>query len=177
MRKWSIVVLGLALLAPPAVAQQMPQSEDRRAELEQQVRHRFMMQVARRLQLSEPQREGLMEVLREGAEARQELAEASRALRHDLMQAVRTDDTEMATYEAILARLQELRERERAIEQREEARLADVLDARQRALFLIMRMEFNERIRGMRGPGGRGGGPGGGGPGAGMGGGPPAGLF
>ena len=121
--------------------------------------------MARRLELDDGQRDALVEILREGAEARQALALQSRELRHDLMQAVRAE-SELETFEALLKRLEGIRERERAIERQEEKRLESVLDARQRAMFLIMRRQFNDRVRGMRGRGpARPGRPGGAGPG------------
>lgn len=180
MKALAMAVVSLAILGGPLLAQgggqRQPEAMQRRAHLEEQVRQQFMEQVARRLELSEAQRQGMAEILGEGAEARRELAESSQALRRDLMRSVRDDATPMTTYERLLERLDAIREAERAIERREAERLGDVLNPRQRALFLMMRMQFNDRIRGMRGPpqhrGGSGsGGPGGGGPG-GPGGGP-----
>ncbi len=178
MRAMVVAVLSAALwggLAGPFAAevegQGPPDRMHRRAELEQQVRQRFMEQVGERLELSEAQRIRMAAILQEGAEARRELADDSRALRRELMQAVHREEASMATYERLLERLAAVREAERAIEQREEQRLAQVLDARQRAVFLIMRMQLNDRVRGMRGngvgpgaspPGGPGGGPPGG---------------
>lgn len=179
MRAMVVAVLTAGLwggLAGPFAAelegQGPPDRMHRRAELEQQVRQRFMEQVSERLELSETQRVRMAAILQEGAEARRELAEDSRALRRELMQAVHREDATMPTYERLLQRLAAVRETERAIEQREEQRLAEVLDARQRAVFLIMRMQLNDRIRGMRGTGGGPGGPPPGGPGAGPQGGP-----
>jgi Spy/CpxP family protein refolding chaperone len=162
MRAWTIAVLMLGL-AVGAVAQE-PSPDPRRAELEQQVRRQFLSRVAQRLELTDDQRDRLVETMREGAESRQELARESRTLRHDLMQAVRSGSTEMETFQDILGRLDGIRDRERAIQEREEARLAEFLDPRQRAIFLVLRMQFNDRIRGMRGPGPHRGGPGGAGP-------------
>jgi Spy/CpxP family protein refolding chaperone len=154
------------VLAPAVLSGQGPPSPDRRAELEQQVRQQFLRQVAQRARLTEAQRGQVREVLDEGAVARLELAYESRDLRRDLMQAVRDPDTPMDAYEDILARLEDIRERERALERQEEARLSEVLDARQRALFLMMRMQLNDRIRRMQGraPTPRGSGPPGEGP-------------
>lgn len=153
MRPIALAVLSLAVLAGPLVGQGegRPDGPQRRMQLEQEVRRQFTEQVARRLELTETQRGALVGVLREGAESRQALAEESRALRRELMRAVRDEATPMATYEGLLERLDGIRDSERAIEEREKARLEEVLDARQRAAFLIMRMQFNERVRGMRG--------------------------
>lgn len=162
MRTVAMMVLALAALAGPLAAplaaqegqegQGRAEAVERRMQLEQEVRQRFVRQVARRLQLTDPQREAFTTTLRQGAEARRELAEESRALRRELLTAVRDDAAPLSTYERLLERLQAIRESERRIERREEARLAEVLDARQRAVYLIMRMQFNDRVRGVRGP-------------------------
>lgn len=165
-----------ALMAPGAVmAQGRGPDQERRAELERQIRHRFLASVAERLELTAEQREGVRDVMAEGAQARVDLMRESHRLRVELMQAVRDEDTPMARYEEILEGLEALRTRERAIEEREEAALAEFLDPRQRAVFLMMRMQFNDRVRQMRGMRGEGppgiqGGPGGSGGAAGPGG-------
>lgn len=157
----AVGILVLALMAPGALAAQgRGPDQDRRVELEQQVRHRFLATVAERLELTAGQREKVSEVLAEGAQARRELALESHSLRMELMQAVRDDTASMARFESILERLEAMRARERQLEQAEEAELAEVLDPRQRALFLMMRMQFNDRIRQMRGMRGDGPGPG-----------------
>jgi hypothetical protein len=129
---------------PRAEAQQ-----ERRAELEQQVRQQFLAQVAERLELDASQRDQLEQVLRAGAESRRELAQESRQVRMAIMQAVRRD-APAAAYEELLQRMAELRARELRLEQREDAALAQFLDARQRATFLVLRMQLSERVRGMR---------------------------
>ncbi|NIP78217.1 MAG: hypothetical protein GWM90_03050, partial [Gemmatimonadetes bacterium] len=125
----TILVALIALLAPgPVVAQGQGRMQERRMQLEQQVRRQFLVQVARRLELNEEQREQVRAVLAEGAEARRDLARDSRDLRIDLMQAVRSEDTPMAEFQDLLVRLEGIRERERALERREEESLARVLD-------------------------------------------------
>jgi hypothetical protein len=78
------------------------------------------------------------------------------------MQAVRRD-APAAAYEELLQRMAELRARELRLEQREDTALSQFLDARQRATFLVLRMQLSERVRGMRATrgGGRPRGPGG----------------
>lgn len=161
MRTTIVVVLGL-LLAPGLAAAQRPGAQmERRMQLEQQIRRQFLRQLAVRLELSDAQQERIRAVLAEGAEARRSLAGESVELRRDLMRAVQDDDTPMSTFEGILERLESLRERERSIERREEESLSRVLDARQRAVFLMMRMQLNDRVRRMQmGPPGRIDGPG-----------------
>lgn len=164
MKRWNVPVALAALilmLAPLGLPAQGPPAADRRSQLEQQVRRQFLMQVAERARLTDAQRAQVRAVLDEGAVARLQLAQESRDLRRDLMRAVRAEDTPMSAFEEILGRLEAIRERERALERREEERLATVLDARQRAMFLMMRMQLNDRIRRMQGhpPAFRGGGP------------------
>lgn len=167
MRPIWLMVLVLLAVPGPMVAQGQGMDEarqERREDLERQVRRQFMAQVAQRLQLTDEQREQVREVLAARAEDRRDLALESQALRIDLMQAVRDDDAEMSRFESILERLEAVRAREREIEQAEEEALAEILDPRQRAIFLMLRMQLNDRIRqmrGARGGPGMGGGPGG----------------
>lgn len=163
MRATWLMVLMLMVVPSTVVAQGRGGDPDRRAELERQVRHRFLAQVVQRLELTEAQRERVREVMAEGAEARRALALEAHALQIDLVQAVRDEEASMEEFEAILEQLEAVRAREREIEQAEEAALAEFLDPRQRAVFLMMRMQFNDRIRQMRGmrggPGAAGAGP------------------
>jgi Spy/CpxP family protein refolding chaperone len=156
-------VLAFGALAGPAMAQEGrgPVHDARRERLEARVRGQFMAQVAERLDLSREERDALEAVLEEGHESRRALAEESRSLRMELVAAVRSDDTPLADFETLLARLKQLRQREWALAAQEDERLAEILDARQQTIFLFMRMQFNERVRGMRGPGPMGGPPGG----------------
>lgn len=159
--RWMTWVLaGLLVLGPGAVQAQVPnQVRERRADLERQVRQRFLSQVEQRLELTEEQRDQVRDALSASADARMDLALESRALRIEVMQAVRDEDASMDRYRDILDRLTAIREEERAIEVREAEALEQILDPRQQVLFLVMRMQFNERIRALRG-----GGPGAGGP-------------
>jgi Spy/CpxP family protein refolding chaperone len=171
MRKITLLALllafcPLAVLAADGHGQTPPRGErprleaaqERRAELERQVHRQFVARAAERLALDAAQRDRLHEVLTAGAEARRTMAQESRQLRMQLMQAVRADDTPVATYQRLLERAVELRDREQLLARREDAALAEFLDPRQRAMFLVMRMQMSEQVRGMRG--GRPGGPG-----------------
>lgn len=166
MRGTWMVVLALLVGPGALVAQGRGPDRDRRESLERQVREQFMERIADRLELTDAQRERVGEALAGSAAARRELAAESRSLRTELMQAVRADDAPMSRFREILDRLEAVREREREIERQEEAALAEILDPRQRVVFLMMRMQLNDRIRRMRGmmPGGPGG-PSGGPPG------------
>ncbi len=149
-----ILLIGViaAAVAGPLAAQVEGTPERHRRQLEARVRGQFMEQVSRRLDLDEAQRRELGEILREGAESRHELAAQGRELRRRLMAAVTDEDTSEAELESLLDGFREIREREWALQRTEEEALAAVLTPRQRALFLFMRMQLNDRIRGMRGP-------------------------
>lgn len=153
MRPLWLVILALLAATVPAAAQVGGADQNRRAELERQFRRQFMMQVAQRLDLTADQREEMRQVLSARAEERRDLALESQALRIELIQAVRDEDAAMSRFEDILSRLEALRSKEREIESAEEADLAEILDPRQRAIFLMLRMQLNDRIRQMRGPG------------------------
>lgn len=160
MRHLTALVLLLVLwpVASPTDAQvprrgerqQVEAGQERRAQLERQVRQRFMEQAAERLQLDSAQRQRLDEVLSAGAEARRELAQESRQVRMRLVRSVAAEDTPAATYQRLLDAMAALREREHTLERREAAALAEFLDARQHAQFMVLRMQLNERVRGMR---------------------------
>jgi hypothetical protein len=158
MKRASVgLVVGLILCTavPQLEGQTLPEEAlQRRAQLEQQVRHRFLAEVSRELGLEGGQRQRMEAVLREGAEGRRSLAMESRQLRHDLVRAVEDPSTTSAQYQRLLNRVNGIRAREQALERREMEALAEFLDARQQAQFLVLRMHFNERVRGM-GPGPR----------------------
>jgi hypothetical protein len=157
------LVLALILVPGPVLAQVRGPDPDRRTELEEQVRRQFLAQVSQRLGLTDDQRDEVRGILAGSVEARRDLALESQALRIELMQAVREEDAPMSRFETILEQLDALRTREQAIQEQEEAALAEVLDPRQQAMFLFLRMQLNDRVRQMRGPM-RGAGPGGGSP-------------
>lgn len=133
--------------------ERMETMQQRRAQLEQQVRSQFLDKVTERLSLDTGQRERLDGVLERGADARQALARESRQLRIQLIRTVAADDGALVTYQRLLDRMQELRAREHALEQQEAAALSDFLDARQHAQFLVLRMQLTEQVRGLRGEG------------------------
>jgi uncharacterized membrane protein len=153
------LVLGLAGASAPVAAQTPPRGDrprgeamqERQAELEARVHQQFVAQAAQRLGLDAQQRERLHQVLRAGAEARRDLAQESRQLRAELVRAVRSEDASPATFQTLLDRMAALRDREQALARGEDATLAEFLDPRQRAMFLILRMQMSERVRGMRG--------------------------
>lgn len=144
-----LMIVGLAAAAAPAgLAAQGP---DRRAHLEEAVRARFLEMAAARLELDAGQRQRLTAVLDEGADARRQLLRESVRLRQRLLAAARDPETPSSTFEALLREMATLTEREHALERREQERLAAFLDPRQRVMFLMMRMRFNDQVRELRG--------------------------
>jgi Spy/CpxP family protein refolding chaperone len=153
-----ILVLGPALntaygQVPPRPSRPPAESlQERHAELERRVRENFLAQVAARLQLTQRQRGQMDAVLRDGAHARRELGRDSRQLRAEMARAVAEQGTPDAAFSRLLVQMAELREREQALERQELERLAEFLSPRQQATFLMLRMQLNERIRGMPRP-------------------------
>lgn len=146
------VLLGLAApggLAWPAGA--AAQGPERRAHLEEAVRARFLEMAAERLDLSATQRQRLTTVLDEGADARRQLLRESVRLRQRLIEAAQDPETPSSAFEGLLRELEALTEQEHALERREQERLAEFLDPRQRVMFLMMRMRFNEQVQELRG--------------------------
>lgn len=143
-----LLFAALVSAAPMAAAGQGP---DRRARLEEQVRTRFLEMAATRLELTAAQRDRLTTVLDEGADARRQLLRESVRLRQRLMAAAQDPSTPASTFEELLREMTALSDGEHALERREQERLAEFLDPRQRALFLMIRMRFNEQIQELRG--------------------------
>lgn len=156
MTRTILLAMVVALAAPAMAAAQDArpgQRAERREQLERQVRERFLDIAAERLDLSADQRERLGAVVHEGMRERRALMRESMELRRRLLQAARDDATTAETFESLLARLDSLAAAEHALERREQERLAAFLSPRQRALFLVERMRFNERVRELRGRG------------------------
>ena len=161
MNRIGLIVLILCMSPALAMAQVRPvprpdrprieAQQQRRAQLEEQVRRQFVTRASDTLGLDPAQRDRLDGVMRGGAEERRQLAVESRELRMELMRAVRNDAVPTATYERLLARMSDLRQREQRLELREEEALAEFLDPRQRVQLIVLRMQLNERVRGMRG--------------------------
>jgi len=143
---------AVAQVGPPRARQQMERMRDRRrAELEGQIRDRFTAQVARRLGLEGEDRDRLQQVLVEGAERRAELMRVGGELQAELRRAVEAGDTPESGFQDLLDRLLALRAREQEAARWEEAALAEFLSPRQQVEFMFLRMQFNERVRMMRG--------------------------
>ncbi len=171
-----IVTVGVDGLAaqrggPP---QQGP-GEGRRARMEQMIRGRFDAMVRERLRLTDEQSQQLEDVLSGFREQRRGFMQNEQSTRRQLMNLGAEDEfTEEQATEALQGMLR-LREEELRLFREEQEALVGVLSARQLLHFVVMREQLNQRIRSIRGGGGRGmGPPPGRGPGAGAG--PPGGY-
>ncbi len=122
----------------------------RRQQLQQQVAARFMDRAQQRLGLSPADRQRLEQVIRANEVQRRELAREARQVRRQLVLATHDSTTPPAAYDRLLARVAELRQRDLALWQSEQAQLATVLTPRQRAQFMAMRLEFAELVQRMR---------------------------
>ncbi len=122
----------------------------RRQQLQQQVFARFMDRAQQRLGLSAAERQRLEQVVRANEVQRRELAREARQVRQQLNVAARDPNTPQAEYDRLLAQVAELRQRDLALWREEQAQLATVLNPRQRAQFMAMRMEFAEMVQRMR---------------------------
>ncbi len=122
----------------------------RRQQLQQQVFTRFMDRAQQRLGLSAADRQRLEQVIRANEVQRRELAREARQVRQQLNVAARDPSTPQSEYDRLLAQVADLRQRDLALWRDEQAQLATVLNPRQRAQFMAMRMEFAEMVQRMR---------------------------
>ncbi len=171
-------LLGAALLAlvlaPGALSAQRA-GDPRRAALQAQILDRFMDRVSQRLQLDGGQRTRLEQVLRANETRRRELQRDAGALRRRLADAIRDPATRPGEFEHLLDGMADLRTRDARLWRDEQAALAQVLNPRQRAEFVGLRVQFYEMVQRLRRERGGPGGPPGRGPGMSPGGGPPGG--
>ncbi|MGH7477072.1 MAG: hypothetical protein ACRELD_12335 [Longimicrobiales bacterium] len=145
-----LVGLPLLLLVLPslAAAQARPGAQQglQRSRLEAQVLQRFASQAGARLGLAEPDRQRLGVVLRTHASRRAALASEARTLRRELGQALSSTRATDADFERILGGLERLREDELRLWREEQRSLAEFMGPRQRAGFLALRAQFNQRV-------------------------------
>jgi Spy/CpxP family protein refolding chaperone len=149
--------LLLVLLLLPALAEaQRPQGPGprpgapaRRAELESEILDRFMDRVAQEMKLDAAARQQLSEQLRANGERRRALARSAVQLRQQLVRAVEDSTSADADIQRLLGQLEQLRQQENDQWATEQQELARVLTPRQRAIFSLEWLRFNERVRGM----------------------------
>ncbi|MGH7471076.1 MAG: hypothetical protein ACRENP_24265 [Longimicrobiales bacterium] len=149
MIRW--LLLG-ALILPAGVAGQrglQGRGIGPRRELEAQVFDRFMTKVSTDMRLNASGRGRLEQYLRQSGRQRRELAQQTVQLRRRLVMATRDSTTSEANIDQLLQQFAQLRVREQELWNRDQAELANQLTPRQRAVFILQWMAFNERIRGI----------------------------
>lgn len=145
-----VLAVGLTLLLLPAGARAQavaPRNAPERRALQARVVDRFMDRVAERLRLDASRRRRLEDVLRQNEGRRRALAREAGALRQRLVRAADDPGVSDAELQRMLDQMADLRRRELDLWRDEQRSLATVLDARQRARFMVMRLQFTEMVQ------------------------------
>jgi hypothetical protein len=139
-------LLLLALLMPAALSAQRGQAARRNMQ-EAEVFNRFLTRVSTDMRLNAAGRNRLEQYLRQSGRQRRELAQQTVQLRRRLVQATRDSTASEADIDQLLQQFTQLRAREQELWNRDQAELANQLTPRQRAVFLLQWVAFNERVR------------------------------
>lgn len=115
--------------------------------LEAQVFEGFVSKVSQDMRLDAPGQQRLKLHLQQSGQQRRQLTQQSVQLRRQLMRASRDSTVTDAEVDRMLGQLEQLRIREQDLWSRDNAALSQILTPRQRAIFLLEFMRFNERIR------------------------------
>lgn len=165
MRNVAFALLVAALMPIAAEAQvggrrgQPPrmqaQQQNRRA-LERQILRRFAEQSGQEMGLTPVLRGRLAQILDNSNEQRRALAVESAQLRQRLTEALRDTRTTDDQFRDILDDMDDLRSREHELWKRDQEALAGALTPRQRAMFMVRWLRFQDNIRDLidRRPGG-----------------------
>jgi hypothetical protein len=147
------LLLGLLLLPVQSAAQGQrmprPQQQPPRDVLEAQVFNRFMNRVSADMRLNRAGQARLTRYLRQSGMQRRALAQEAVQLRRRLVAATRDSTQSDADIDRLLQELTQLRTREQELWNRDWSELSSQLTPRQRAVFLLRWMNFNERLRGI----------------------------
>jgi hypothetical protein len=158
MKKLILAALLIALVPQPGAAQMRGgrgrqqqrldgQAGMNRAQLERQILQRFVEQSGREIGLNGPTQSRLQQILNESNARRRELTQEGAQLRQRLIAAVRSSDTSDEEFSSILADIDALREREHELWRKDQESLSKELTPRQRALFTVRWLRFQENIR------------------------------
>ena len=143
-------LLALVLVAPATATAQRGRAQGMRPQrevLEAQVFDRFMTRVSTDMGLSSAGRSRLEQYLRQSGVQRRELARQTVQLRRRLFEATRDSTVAESEIDQLLRQFTQLREREQELWNRDQAELSNQLTPRQRAVFMLQWMAFNDRIR------------------------------
>ncbi len=155
-RTW--IALGAALLLLPLarpLAAQQDTAGAGRARLERQVLRQFVERTAQQTGMTADQRARIETILRASAERHRERMMAGTRLRRELAAAIGDARTPDAEFTRMLAQIEQLRAQEQDAWREDQRAIAAVLTPRQRAVFTVRWMEFQERVRGAMGRGAR----------------------
>lgn len=152
-----ITMLAALLLLPLAgrVEAQQDTTGAGRARLERQVLRQFVERTAQQTGMTAEQRTRIEAVLRASAERHRERMMAGVRLRRELAAAIGDARTGDAEFTRLLAQIERLRAQEQDAWRQDQRAIAGVLTPRQRAVFTVRWMEFQERVRGAMGRGAR----------------------
>ena len=140
-----ILPLAAAAQAPPPG--QKPLTPQTRAQLEAQVFNRFVNRVTTEMRLDAGGRARFETHLRQMGEQRRVLAQQSVQMRRRLQNAVRDSTVADADIQRLLVDFSDLRRREEQLWQRDQETLDRMLTPRQRAIYILHWVQFNDRLR------------------------------
>lgn len=143
----ALLLVVLATAAAPAGAQQQRASQERRAELEARILAEFMARVAQQSGMSETQQVQVRAILEESAARHRERTVAAMRLRRALVEAVQNESTPEAAFTRIMREIEALRADEQDAWQADQRAIAGVLTPRQRAIFSVRWLDFQDRVR------------------------------
>ena len=147
----AMLLVALAAAAAPARAQQQRAVQERRAELEARVLAEFMARVAQQSGMSGTQQVQVRAILEESAARHRERTVAAMRLRRALVEAVQSADTPEAEFARIMREIEALRADEQDAWQADQRAIAGVLTPRQRAIFSVRWLDFQDRVRAVMG--------------------------
>ena len=147
----ALLLVTLAAAATPAGAQQQRAVQERRAELEARVLAEFMARVAQQSDMSETQQVQVRAILEESAARHRERTVAAMRLRRALVEAVQNAATPEAEFMRIMREIESLRADEQDAWQADQRAIAGVLTPRQRAIFSVRWLDFQDRVRAVMG--------------------------
>ena len=123
------------------------QARPNRAALERQILQRFVEQSGREIGLNGSTQTRLQQILNESNARRRQINQEGVALRQSLMDAIRNPQTTDEEFASILTEIDGLREREQELWRSDQQALSNELTPRQRALFTVRWLRFQENIR------------------------------
>ena len=146
----AMLLVAMAAAALPVGAQQQRTGQERR-ELETRILAEFMARVAQQSDMSETQQVQVRAILEESAARHRERTVAAMRLRRALVEAVQNAATPEAEFTRIMREIEALRADEQDAWQADQRAIAGVLTPRQRAIFSVRWLDFQDRVRAVMG--------------------------